>query len=174
MNYGEPPVEFRPPQSRPRSSGLGCLFFLIVAGLVFYVMSQNRAPVGNRPGPAPGPVVPAPGRVPAPQPLPTPVPTEPQSPKSTTQGDWSIEEVEAQPAGETTGGVILDVPGTAPSTIPPAPESKRTEQGDWSIEEVDGNQGAGVIVPPGSSDPAIPNAPKKTQEGDWEIEEVKK
>ncbi len=173
MNYGEPPVEFRPPQSRPRSSGLGCLLFLIVAGLVFYVLSQNRANLGGRPSvaPAPGPVAPAPGRMPAPQEL--PLPSNPQPPKSTTQGDWSIEEVEGQPKSETTGGVTLEVPNSPPSTLPPVPDSKRTEQGDWSIEEVDGQDGAGVTVPPGSADPAIPGPPKKTQQGDWEIEEVK-
>lgn len=174
MSYGGSPSDAGGP--RPRSSGIGCMLLLVVGIVFFYITTQNarRAALeqqGERPGrtlpPARvepmDPIRPGPGGMTRPQPGERPL--EKQPPQSTTEGDWSIEEVEVQPSTESDEGAVLVIP--PPQTTPAAPPTppKRTEEGDWSIEEVETEQS--------QDGPAVEKeAPKKTEQGDWEIEEV--
>ena len=172
MSYGESPVGYGTP--RRRSSGMGCLVLLILGVVFLYVMNVNLnrgrqdAPP-DRMGPPRG-VTPAPpgGDLLPPR---IEIPEDRQPAQTTTEGDWSIEEVEVEQTPDPDGGVEIVIPPANPS-ITPSTDSKRTEQGDWSIEEVE-TQGSSNGTPRASDAPATEQQPpKKTQEGDWEIEEI--
>jgi len=160
MSYGGSPSGAGGP--RPRSSGTGCLLLLIVGIVFFYMATQNaRRAALEQQGERPEQTLP-PARVEPMDPIGSGPGGATQPPQSTTEGDWSIEEVEVQPPTESDEGAVLVIPPA--QTTPPA-QPKRTEQGDWSIEEVETEAAE-------EGPAAEKEAPKRTEEGDWSIEEV--